>query len=234
MLRQFFTTALLLAMGEALVPGLPGPGAAQSTGSVTGTVSLEGVGLPGIPVTIRGEYSERAAVTDGSGRFLFARLHTGEHSIVIPRMLGDLWVRNPERLLMVEPGNPKSLAFQAEPIQEVVVTVIPDSARGARVAVSPNPLYIVPGQVIRWRLDSETSGAGPFTIHFEPISPLDHRRMHAAAGEPILGQVREFILPGKYRYFVAVLYRGRIYTEDPELIDDNGVEPPRSPSGGAG
>jgi len=90
------------------------------------------------------------------------------------------------------------------------------------VAVEPNPVYIASGDRVDW-----TCEAGPFAIHFEPVSPLARRRFWTTGDRNTVGgHIRANNLPGKYRYFVAVLHDGQIYTEDPELIDDP-VGPPR-------
>jgi len=86
----------------------------------------------------------------------------------------------------------------------------------ARVITTPNPCYIRPGDRVEW-----TCEAGyPFAIHFDPQSPLLHRRLRAPRGT-IGDDVRPDIHPGKYRYLVAVAVGDEIYTEDPELIDEN-------------
>lgn len=93
------------------------------------------------------------------------------------------------------------------------VTVDPEVGR---VAVEPSPVYIAPGDRVDW-----TCEAGPFAIHFEPFSPLAHRRLWTTGDQTrVGGDIRANNVPGKYRYFVAVWYDGQIYTEDPELIDD--------------
>lgn len=221
-MRVLSRTALLLAAGAVLATGLAGfaPG---HTGWVTGTVSEDGRGLGGIVVTLEGYRVNEWTATDSSGRFGFAGVPFGTYSVALPSLPEGMWVRNSRRLIALEPESSDTVDFQAQPIPEVVITVIPDSAR---VRVSPDPLYIVPGQPVLWRLDPSVDVrpgiTGAFSIQFEALSPLLHRSMRAAAGDSILGQVRDNILPGKYRYFVAVLHGGLIYTEDPELIDDNG------------
>jgi hypothetical protein len=84
------------------------------------------------------------------------------------------------------------------------------------VAVDPDPLYIGPGDCVLW-----FSTDGPWAVHFSPISPLAHRRIRGTGEEPEGGCARDDIFPGKYSYFVAVQKGDFIYTEDPELIDEN-------------
>ena len=85
------------------------------------------------------------------------------------------------------------------------------------VVVEPNPCYIGPGDEVVWSCED----GYPFAIHFDPLSPVEHRRASAPGGAMIGEQVRGKILPGKYRYLVAVFDGNRIHTEDPELIDEN-------------
>jgi len=99
------------------------------------------------------------------------------------------------------------------------VTVDPEEGR---VGVTPSPAYIASGDTVEW-----TYEGGPFAIHFEHSSPLAHRRLLTAGKETkVEGEIRANNVPGIYRYFVAVLFNGQIYTEDPELIDDPPVVRP--------
>jgi plastocyanin len=94
------------------------------------------------------------------------------------------------------------------------VAIMVDTVTG-RVAVSPDPLFIQPGDSVIWFSDD-----GPWAVHFNPISPLGVRRLRGARGERNGGLVRADNPPGKYTYFVAVEVNGRIFTADPPLIDD--------------
>jgi hypothetical protein len=88
------------------------------------------------------------------------------------------------------------------------------------VVVDPNPCYITRWDTVEWFCRE----GFPFAIHFDPLSPLQNRRLRSveADGGTRVGEaVRRDILPGKYRYLVAVFHEGKIYTEDPELIDEN-------------
>ena len=234
MLRGCLRTALLLLAGGTHVAGAGGPGSAQTIdASLAGTVSLEGTGLPGIAVTLRGEGIALSTETDAAGRYEFSRLTPGTYTVALHDLPTTHWSPQPEMEVTVTSGKPAVVDLEVRRPSVIEITVIPDSAR---VRVSPDPLYIVPGQRIVWRLDGalDPDSVGAFSIHFEPFSPLLYRSMRTPRGDTILGQVRWIILPGKYRYFVAVWYNGLIYTEDPELIDDNGVEPPHPLPGGTG
>jgi plastocyanin len=104
------------------------------------------------------------------------------------------------------------------------VAIMVDTVTG-RVTVSPDPLFIQPGDSVIW-----FSNDGPWAVHFNPISPLGVRRLRGATGERNGGLVRANILPGKYSYFVAVAVGSSVYTADPGLIDDGeeeGGRPPR-------
>jgi len=95
------------------------------------------------------------------------------------------------------------------------------------VTVSPDPLYIAPGDLVVW----SCADGYPWTVHFSPISPLSERRILSPGGEPRGGTVRADVAPGKYSYFVAVAVGDWVFTADPELIDENeerkGGEQPR-------
>jgi len=95
------------------------------------------------------------------------------------------------------------------------VSISVDTITGI-VTVSPDPLYIAPNDCIAWK-----SSDGPWAVHFSPISPITHRRIRAAADSSVVECVRSDVFPGKYSYLVAVAVGNSIYTEDPELIDEN-------------
>lgn len=99
---------------------------------------------------------------------------------------------------------------------EIMIRLDQSPQRHTIVTVNPNPCYIRRGDTVQWVCE----GGHPIAIHFDPLSPLEHRRLRASQGV-IEEQVRDGILPGKYRYLVAVFSEGEIYTEDPELIDEN-------------
>jgi hypothetical protein len=103
-------------------------------------------------------------------------------------------------------------------LHEIRITLHPKEGgdeTAMTVVTNPNPCYIRPGDRVEWGCAD-----APFAIHFEPQSPLLHRRLRAPGGQ-IGDDVRGDIHPGKYRYFVAVAVGNQIYTEDPELIDEN-------------
>jgi len=96
------------------------------------------------------------------------------------------------------------------------IRILIDESRHA-LTVDPNPQYISPGDHVTWQMAEEEY---PWTVHFTPISPLEHRRIMSEGG-PDGDKVRAPLAPGKYAYFVAALVGGMIYTADPELIDEN-------------
>lgn len=96
------------------------------------------------------------------------------------------------------------------------VTISVD-ARHQALTVEPNPQYISPGDHVTWQMVGEEH---PWTVHFTPISPLTHRRVMSTGGAAGAA-VRDPLAPGKYSYFVAAFVEGKIYTADPELIDEN-------------
>jgi plastocyanin len=122
-----------------------------------------------------------------------------------------------------EPGSvvtdsPIAPATQATK-QPKTVEIRVDTATG-RVIVSPDPIFVEAGDTVVW-----ASASGPWAVHFTGVSPMRVRRIRAPGGERNGGLIREDIAPGKYTYFVAVEVEGRIYTADPDLIDEGEERP---------
>jgi hypothetical protein len=184
-------------------------------GSIQGTVRVDDTSQQGLTVTARDPETEArvgAATTDRDGKYLLDEVPAGAIEVKvegIPGMDSAAW-----RRIRVGPGtNTVDLM-----IKRVTIRVV-----GEDVQVEPNPLKIYPGTWVIWRRDPQHLGR--FTVHFAPISPMLRRRYQTEGDEEfIVGLVRYLILPGKYSYFVAVwdASRGRILTEDPEVIDENG------------
>ena len=219
MLRKHTQRRITLAVGIATAICLQSTAWAQDIGNITGSISAEGIGLVGIAVTIQGA-SNQSTTTNGAGVFSFSGIPAGEHSLAAD-LGADHFLPDPDVKVSVLAGQTTSVDLQARGTPTVKVTVNPDTT----LTVTPNPLRIFPGQPIRWQYEE----GGALTVHFNPLSPLLYRRKMEQEGV-IEAQVRRDILPGKYSYFVAVLWRGIIVTEDPELIDENGDD--RRPGGG--
>ena len=208
---------------------------AQSpTGEISGTVRMDGNPAEGVTVNLWSGPSLWVDTTNAAGGYIFDSLSHGEYSVTLE--LGSGWWSDPAtRSGKLKPGENLTWDFEINRTTEVMVFL--HSLTG-ELSVDPDPLRIKPGQEIVWStprlIDSrgDTVGIhsispepdGAFSIQFEPISPLIYRKYKAEAGDAIETQVRTTILPGSYRYFIAVLLDGKIYTEDPELIDENGDE----------
>ncbi len=103
--------------------------------------------------------------------------------------------------------------------EEKTVELVVDRETG-RVAARPDPLFIRAGDRVVWK-----SEEGPWAVHFAGVSPLRVRRVRGVARAAEGAPVREDVHPGTYKYFVAVTAGGRIYTADPDLIDDGDERP---------
>jgi len=107
-------------------------------------------------------------------------------------------------------------------IEEVVIDE--DVQDWVRVVVPP--VYVSPGDVLTWDFDFDGRKL-EWAVHFPAPSPLvrivDGRVVpvrRVRFGDPPV-QIREDNPAGKYNYFVAVQGPdGKIYTEDPPLIDE--------------
>jgi outer membrane receptor protein involved in Fe transport len=73
-------TAALLAAALYL-PMLAVPALADVTGTVRGTVTVDGAALPGVRVTIAGEGTTATAVTDAGGHFIFGQIAFGRYTV---------------------------------------------------------------------------------------------------------------------------------------------------------
>ncbi len=114
---------------------------------------------------------------------------------------------------------PEPIICVETPVTPTMVRIGVDTTRRT-VTVSPDPLYIEPGDSVVW---SSPDGY-PWTVHFSPISPLSDRRILSSGEEAWGGTVRADVAPGKYSYFLAVAVNGWVFTADPELIDENDEE----------
>jgi plastocyanin len=229
---------------EATQPAVSGSSAVEALGlteatiqdsyTVSGTVYLrkpkrdvpdeyDMVPFPGAVVSVRGTVV--STTTDSDGRY----------RLPVPRGSRFMLVQAPGFRTQVfrAPDNSTS-DFDFTIFDNLVVVVpfqaSPDTVRlsvanvqGVQtVVVDPDPLYIAPGDSIFW-----VSETGPWAVHFLPTSPLYWRRITGGPGDRVGHQVRSDVHPGKYTYFVAVERNDTIFTEDPELIDENGEgEPP--------
>lgn len=189
------------------------------TGDIAGRVRLvagpDTMALPRVVVWLVGTPHYR--LTDAGGEFSFsvpADTYTVRANIAGYRCGVMTVAATPDAVANV----PVTCVVWPPPDQLVAVDTVTISVdtRTGIVRAFPNPLYIAPGHCVMW-----VSTDGPWAVHFSPISPLRHRRVSGAASDYGGGCARTDIFPGKYSYFVAVEVGGRIYTEDPELIDEN-------------
>lgn len=143
-------------------------------------------------------------------------------TVVVVALVGCSSSRAGERMESesadVPPSNDIELARQ-EPGRATHEVVISVDERG-RFTYSQNPVYVVPGDEIRW-----ISEQGPWAVELAGVSPLMARRFNGNPGHAVAARVRPDALYGKYRYFVALEWEGRIWTDDPEII----VDPPPQP-----
>jgi len=111
------------------------------------------------------------------------------------------------------------------PVQEeFVVTKVKPIKHVTTIRVSKDGMFeyekglirIYPGDTVTWICDTEKKG--PFTIHIGWDSPFEKCSFHSKNGEDIKATLPEDARPGYYRYMIAVLVDGIIYTDDPELI----------------
>ncbi len=122
-----------------------------------------------------------------------------------------------DRSVTVRAGGITTVDIQLQHRPPIDVTI---SVEGDRVIVTPDPVFIERGDAVRF-----TSADGPFAVHFNPLSPFSQRRLRGAAGDTLSAVVRTGLFAGKYSYFVAVEVKGKIFTEDPDLINDEEEDP---------
>jgi plastocyanin len=77
-------------------------------------------------------------------------------------------------------------------------------------------IRILPGDTVIWKC--MRTAKGPFTVHIGWDSPFKECFFHSKNGEDIKVTLPLDAEPGYYRYMLAVLVDGIIYTDDPELI----------------
>jgi len=221
--RAFDGSTRVLRPDDPAVAASPGSSAATLATDpqdipVTGSVRVVSgpettLPVPRARVRIRGTAISKT--TDASGAFDFT-LPPGDYtaSVRVPGYLcraEQFTVRSG----VLPPPVVITCGDRLPPSPDTVVYISVDTITGI-VSVTPDPLYVAPNDCIAW-----TSSAGPWAVHFSPISPITHRRIRAAADSTVVGCVRSDVFPGKYSYFVAVAVGDSVYTEDPELIDEN-------------
>ena len=80
---SFEVTSQTVTIAHGETATVPFDGILLRTAGVTGTVTIEGTGLPGVTVTINGQGEELEEVTNATGYYAFADLHAGEYTIGI-------------------------------------------------------------------------------------------------------------------------------------------------------
>lgn len=103
--------------------------------------------------------------------------------------------------------------MEAEPIKHV--TTIRVSKDGI-FEYEKGLIRINPGDTVTWICDTEKGG--PFTVHIGWDSPFEACSFYSTDGKEITATLPLAARPGYYRYMIAVLVNGKIYTDDPELI----------------
>ena len=76
-----------LAVGESKV--VPFEGTYLRTAAITGQVSVEGVGLENVTVSLQGRGEERTASTNSAGQYTFSELRSGDYSVGITNPNAD-------------------------------------------------------------------------------------------------------------------------------------------------
>ncbi|MFQ6070837.1 MAG: hypothetical protein ACE5LC_09995 [Candidatus Aminicenantales bacterium] len=73
-------------------------------------------------------------------------------------------------------------------------------------------IWVYPKDTIIWQCEY------PFSIHIGWHSPLKKGRFQSENSKDIVTVVPDDARPGYYRYTVAALVKGKIWTDDPEFI----------------
>lgn len=76
----------------------------------------------------------------------------------------------------------------------------------------------IPGDTIVWQCPRCKEGRKPFSVHIGWNSPFPECSYQSPDGSDIAVDVPAEAQFGHYRYVVAALVNGNIYTDDPELI----------------
>jgi len=166
--------------------------------------------LPGAEVSVVG--TGLSTLADANGLFSFTlrpggykvRVHTPGYAPARAEVSVDSGAVVELEICVDTPVTPKTVQIGLDRIRRTAT-------------VSPDPLYIAPGDLVVWSCPD----GYPWTVHFSPISPLSERRILSPSGEPQGGTVRADVAPGKYSYFIAVAVGDWVFTADPELIDEN-------------
>ena len=79
----FQPTSKTIAVASGETASVPFEGTALRTASITGTITIEGVALEGVTVSLRGKGEDISVVTGAAGHYAFDRLHAGGYSVAI-------------------------------------------------------------------------------------------------------------------------------------------------------
>lgn len=103
---------------------------------------------------------------------------------------------------------------QGEKMKEHETTIIVDEQ--GEFEYQNGLIRVYPGETIVWKCKAPEKG--PFTVHIGWNSPFKECFFQSKNGEPIKATVPVDARSGYFRYMIAVLVNGTIYTDDPELI----------------
>jgi iron complex outermembrane receptor protein len=156
--RAFILAASLF--GLVLVPR---SGAAQGTGTVTGTVTRAGEGstLPSVSVTVQG--TGQSTVTGTDGKYTLRRVPEGPQTIVF-RWLG---YRPTEAQVTVEPGATVTVDAALEPVAIALTELVVEAASRApeRIVEAPAAISVIEPQVLQ---NTSITGQAPLALQSVP------------------------------------------------------------------
>ena len=87
----FDVTSKTVTISHGETASVPFDGILLRTAAIMGTVTVEGVGIENVMVSVQGEGAELEGVTNAAGQFSFTELHAGDYSIGITGYDDDLY-----------------------------------------------------------------------------------------------------------------------------------------------
>ena len=87
----FDVTSKNVTISHGETASVPFDGILLRTAAIMGTVTVEGVGIENVTVSVQGEGAELETMTNAAGQFAFTNLHAGDYSIGITGFDDDLY-----------------------------------------------------------------------------------------------------------------------------------------------